>query len=168
MKNLCKGEIFIFNLFLIHIPWATTHTKHSSITRTNKNAFQQDAHRRLVDHIPACIAGSTCPGVYLPGGDLPRGVPDWGDGGVPAGGVYLPRGSMYLPMGVYLPGLVYLPGGICPGRPVRGSEPTQGGVPARGVHLPGGYPPCEKNDRQVQKYYLGPNFVLRAIIISKG
>ena len=73
MKNLCKGEIFIFNLFLIHIPWATTHTKHSSITRTNKNAFQQDAHRRLVDHIPACIAGGTCPGVYLPGS-----VPAWG------------------------------------------------------------------------------------------
>ena len=50
--------------------------------------------------------------------------------------------------GVYLPGGVYLPRGV----------PTQGGIPARGVYLPR-YSPCEQNDRQVQKYYLAPNFV---------
>ena len=33
------------------------------------------------------------------------------------------------------------------------------GVPAQGVYLPGDTPPCEQNDRQVQKYYLAPNFV---------
>ena len=148
MKNLCKGEIFIFNLILIHIPWATTHTKHSSITRTNKNAFQQDAHRRLVDHIPACIAGSTCPGVYLPGsvpalgGGPAQGCTWLGGGGCTCWGVYLARGSMYLPMGVYLPGLVYLPGGTCPGRPVRGSEPTQGVYLPGGCTCPGGTPLC--------------------------
>ena len=51
----------------------------------------------------------------------------------------------------------------------------QGVVPARGLYLPGGVPTwgvpaqgrylpryshlCEQNDRQVQKYYLAPNFV---------
>ena len=34
---------------------------------------------------------------------------------------------------------------------------SQGGVPVGG-YLPR-CPPCEHNDRQVQKYYLAPNFV---------
>ena len=59
----------------------------------NKNAFQWDAYRPLVDHIPACtvVGGCTCPGVvYLLGVYLPRrGVPAWGER------VYLPGG--YLP-----------------------------------------------------------------------
>ena len=56
-----------------------------------------------------------------------------GPGGVPTRG-YLSR--------VYLPGVsaqgVYLLVGACPG-----------------------IPPCEQNDRQVQKYYLAPKFVCR-------
>ena len=63
-------------------------------------------------------------------------------GGVPAGGVPgggVPAREMYL-LGVYLAGVL-----------------VQGGVPTRG-YLPR-YPPCEQNDRQVQKYYLAPNFV---------
>ena len=147
MKNLCKGEIFIFNLFLIHIPWATTHTKHSSITRTNKNAFQQDAHRRLVDHIPACIAGGTCPGVYLPGS-----VPALGGG--PAQGCTWLGGGGCTCWGCTCPG-EHVPshGGCtcqgwctCQGVPVQGN--LSGGVNLPrglylpgGVHLPGGYPP---------------------------
>ena len=47
--------------------------------------------------------------------------------------------------GVYLPAGGGVPEGV-------------GGVPARGV--PAQVPPlCEQNDRQVQKYYLAPNFV---------
>ena len=54
---------------------------------TNKNAFQWDAYRPLVDLIPACtVAGGGWEGVYLP-----RGV--------------------YLPGGCTCPGWVYLPGG---------------------------------------------------------
>ena len=80
-------------------------------------------------YLPACTAHGGCThpgGMYLPGVYLPGGVPAWG--------VYLPRGCV----------------------PARG-----GGVPAQGVYLPGGTSPtpCEQNDRQVQKYYLAPNFV---------
>ena len=66
-----------------------------------------------------------------------------GLGGVTCLGVYLPRGvpaqGVYLPQGVYL-SRGYLPegGGTCPGTPF-----------------------CEQNDRQVQKYYLAPNFICR-------
>ena len=60
--------------------------------------------------------------------------------------------EVYLP-GRYLPrGCTYLGGGP------TGGVPVQGGVPAQGVYLPR-YSPCEQNDRQVQKYYLAPNFV---------
>ena len=34
-----------------------------------------------------------------------------------------------------------------------------GGIPACGGCICPGTPPCEQNDRQVQKYYLAPNFV---------
>ena len=53
----------------------------------NKNAFQQDAYRPLVDRIPACIAGGVPgPGGYLVWGVylVQGGVP--GPEGVPAGG----------------------------------------------------------------------------------
>ena len=56
---------------------------------------------------------------------------------------------MYLvPGGVPGPGGCLLPGGV-PGLGV--SAPCPGGV--------SGTPPCEQNDKQVQKYYLAPNFV---------
>ena len=105
--------------------------------------------------------GCTCWGVYLPREVyLPRGVVSL-PGGVPSQGVYLPRG-MYLPGGV--PARVYLLGDV----PALG-VPAQW-VPAQGVYLwggctcPGGvylprYSPREQNDRQVQEYYLAPNFV---------
>ena len=55
---------------------------------SNKNAFQWDAYRPLVDHIPECTAwGCTCQGV----------VP--AQGGVPAQGVYLPGGVSQHAMG---------------------------------------------------------------------
>ena len=92
--------------------------------------------------------GCTCPGLYLP-----KGVPAQGD--LPARGVvvYLPRGVVYLPRGVYLPmgviahGVVsakevYLPGGV----------PAKGGVPAQGV--PARVLLREQNDRQVQNITL--------------
>ena len=64
-------------------------------------------------------------------------------GGVPAWGMYLPRG-MYLctcPEGVPAGGCTCL-GGVCT---------------CRGCTYPG-TPHCEQNDRQVQIYYLAPNF----------
>ena len=40
-----------------------------------------------------------------------------------------------------------------------GSVPTRGVYLPRGVYLLGVPPLREQNDRQVQKYYLAPNFV---------
>ena len=68
----------------------------------------------------------------IAGGYLPGGVPAWG---------YLPRGVC-----------------TCQGCTCQGIVPAQGGVPAQD-YLPRLPPPCERNDRQVQKYYLAPNFV---------
>ena len=89
----------------------------------NKNAFQYDAYRLLVDSIPACIAegsvtarGCICPGEYLLGVYLPRGCTCPG-GGVPAQGGVLAQG-------------VSLPGGV----PARGCT-------CQGVCLPGRYLP---------------------------
>ena len=56
-------------------------------------------------------------------------------------------------------------GGTCLGGVLsRGMYLPKEGVPAPGVYLPRGgvtaqVLPCEQNDRQVQKYYLAPNFV---------
>ena len=93
------------------------------------------------------IGGCTCWGVYLPGGCTCPGVPAQG-GGVPAQGGGVPA-----------------QGGGVPARgcTCRGCTFPEGGVPAggctcQGVYLPR-YSPCEQNDRQVQKYYLVPNFV---------
>ena len=117
--------------------------------------------------LPTCWLYPTmhCRGVYLPGGYLPLG-----------GQVYLPRG--FLPGDVSAGGCTCLGGVPAWGVPARrctclGGVPV-GGVPTCGVYLPGGctclggvpawgylprYSPCEQNDRQVQKYYLAPNFV---------
>ena len=118
----------------------------------------------------------------------PRGVPGWGvcsEGGVPGlrgvpglgvvylvqgvyfvqgGVVYLVRGCTWS-RGVYMvPGGYLVPGGCTWSRGVPGPGGTcSRGVPGpRGVYLvPGGvrYSPREQNDKQVQKYYLAPNFV---------
>ena len=99
--------------------------------RLNKNAFQYDAYRPLVARISqhALFPGGMCT-CWGVGCTWMGGVPAWGC--------------------------------ICP----------RGGVPAQGVPAQGGWgctcpwggtcsgtPPCEQNDRQVQKYYLTPNFV---------
>ena len=116
------------------------------------------AARLLTVSQNALPGGVPARGVYL-SGNVPSqgGVPAHGGGGVPAhagvsahAGVYLPRGSV--------PARRYLPRGDLPG-----------GVPTWGMYLPWGYlprgvpaqvqPPPEQNDRQVQKYYLAPNFV---------
>ena len=63
-----------------------------------------------------------------------------------------------------LPGGVPAQGGTCPGVYLPG-DTCPGDVPAREVYLPGAggvraqVPLCEQNDRQVQKYYLAPNFI---------
>ena len=59
----------------------------------NKNAFQKDAYRPLIDHrwvrVGECLPrGGTCMGWCLP-----RGVPAWG---VPAQGGYLPGGCLLM------------------------------------------------------------------------
>ena len=88
--------------------------------------------------------GCTCPGVYLPRGYLPGGCTCQGGTclwGVPACGVYLP--GVYLPAG----------GGSAPGG--CACLWSLGGVSQHAI----GQTPREQNDRQVQKYYLAPNFV---------
>ena len=113
----------------------------------NENAFQWDAYGLLIDH------GRE--GVYL-------------TRGVPANGGYLSRGG------------VTCPGGTCPVVPAGGVScdlshhafdvtcmlpPNQLSVStsaAAYIVWPRcmlGYTPHEHNDRQVQKYYLAPNFV---------
>ena len=62
-------------------------------------------------------------------------------------GVYLPRGDV--PAGGIPATGVYLP---------RRGVPAQGGVPAQSCVPAQVLPPCEQNDRYVQKYYLAPNF----------
>ena len=57
-----------------------------------------------------------------------------------------------------LPGGVPAQGGVLARE--GGGGPAQGDGPARGRGAPAQVlPPCEQNDRQVQKYYLAPNFV---------
>ena len=98
----------------------------------------------------------------------------WGGGG--GGGVYLPGEGVYLPGGctclggVPAQGVYLSVGGTCWGVPARGCTclgvylprgcTCPGGVPAQGgCTCPGAPPSCEQNDRQVQKYYIAPNFV---------
>ena len=55
--------------------------------------------------------------------------------------------------GVSTPGGCLLQGGVC----------SEGGVCSRGGGIPActeaDTPPCEQSDKQVQKYYLGHNYV---------
>ena len=112
-------------------------------------------------------------GMYLVLGGVPGrggvpgprgGVPGPGSGVPGPGEVYLVPGGAPGPMRVYLVlGGTWYRGGV-PGRGCTWSQGL-GGVSAPGVYLvPGGggvsgTPPCEQNDKQVQKYYLAPNFV---------
>ena len=112
----------------------------------NKNAFQWDAYRPLVDRIPACTVawGCTCQGgvhtqrrVYLLGVYLPGWCTcqRWS---VPVQRVYLHRGCTH-PGGCICQRGVYLPRGCTclGGVPARGCT-CRGGVPARGCTWLGG------------------------------
>ena len=68
------------------------------------------------------------------------------EGCVCSGGVSAPRGCL-LPGGGLLPGGVSASRGVCL---------LSGGIPSC---TEADTPPHEQNDRQVQKYYLAPNFV---------
>ena len=78
-------------------------------------------------------------GASLVGGSPWQGGPPW-QAGLLSGGVSLAGGGQ----GVSLAG--------------RGS-PWQGGSLVGSPSMHRGRPPCEQNDKQVQKYYLAPNFV---------
>ena len=83
-------------------------------------------------------------------------------GGVCSGGLPGPEGSgMSAPRGCTWSGEVSAPGsgGVSAPGPGGGlSAPGPGGVcsRSRGCQV---LPPCEQNDKQVQKYNLAPNFV---------
>ena len=82
-----------------------------------------------------CLRGVSASGCLLLGVSAPRGVSA-------PGGVCLLLGGGCLPLGGLLLG-----GGVC----------SLGGVVSQ--HALRQTPPCEQNDKQVQKYYLGHNFV---------
>ena len=133
------------------------------------------------------LLGDVCSlGVSAPRGSAPGGCLLWGVsalGGVCSGGCLLwgvsaPGGSAWrgllrgsAPGGCLLWGCllwgVSAPGGSAWGGLLRGSAP--GGCLLWGVSAPRGWcgipacteadTPCEQNDKQVQKYYLGHNFV---------
>ena len=106
-------------------------------------------------------------GVYLLWGVyLVPGQCTWSQGSVPGPrGVYLvPGGCIWSRGGVPGPGGAPVPtgctwswGGV-PG-PRGGGSVCSGGVPGPRGWGVSGTPPCEQNDKQVQKYYLTPNFV---------
>ena len=77
------------------------------------------------------------------------------------GGCLLPGGCLL--QGGLLWGVVYSGGVSAPGGSALGGVSAPGGVCSWGVWYPsmhqGRHPPCEQNDKQVQKYYLGHNFV---------
>ena len=81
-------------------------------------------------------------------------------GGSAPGGCLLPGESSL--GGCLLQGGVCSPGDVCSGVCLlwgvyAPGVSAQGGVPvSRGDQV---LPPCEQNDKQVQKYYLAPNFV---------
>ena len=104
--------------------------------------------------------GCMLPGDLLPGGSAPRERCLLPRGrclvrGVSAPGALLPGGC--LPQGGVCPWGCLLLGGLLPG----GVVCLLRGVSAPGEHVCSGcgIPPCEQNDKQVQKYYLGHNFV---------
>ena len=128
-------------------------THHMRKLYLNKNAFQWDVYRPLVDYIPACTTprgevgcipactgqglsarGCVCPEVCLPRGCLPRGVSTQG----------------VLP-GRCLPGGCLL-GGVCPGVSALGCLPLilRECLPlvpgSASQHAMGQTPPCGQTD----------------------
>ena len=93
-----------------------------------------------------CFSGGVCSGGCLLWGCLLQGVCSQG---VSAPGVSALGGVCS--WGVCSRGGVSAPGGVCllPGE----SASVPSGIPPPPPH------PCEQNDKQVQKYYLGHNFV---------
>ena len=105
----------------------------------NKNAFQWDAYRPLVDRMLECASRG---GLVL--GGPPGGRVCSGGGVIPArGGSPCPRGGVVPAWGVSLPRGVSAPMGE--GLLRGGVLPASGGLPAlgvslpRGVSLPGGF-----------------------------
>ena len=122
---------------------------------------------RISQHV--CSRGGVCSGGCLfPGGrEVPASGP-MGSGGVcllPGRGGSTPRGVSAL-RGVPAsgPGGCLLPGGVCWGVSALGECLLEGVLAScpRGVcvsqHAMSQTPSCGQNDRQVQKYYLAPNF----------
>ena len=127
-------------LFVLHDLFSNSCLKR--MARSDKNAFQWDAYRPLIDRILACNVQGVYPSMHrargcLPGGCLPREICL---GGVCPGGVCQEGGC--LPME-----------GVCPG----GCLPREGGVCLAGVvwqtcpWTRGRHPPSrrEQNHRQV-------------------
>ena len=100
---------------------------------------------------------TVCRSLLPEGGCLLRGVCSWG-GCLLVGGV-CSRGGCLLLGGVCSGGRCLLPGGCL----LSGGCLLPRGVSALGGWHPsmhwGRHSPCEQNDRQVKKYYLGHNFV---------
>ena len=110
------------------------------------------------DCIPVgCVPSACYP--YLPACTVPGGVCSWG--GLLMGWMSAPKGIVCShvggvpgpgPRGMSAPGRCLLWGRFAP----RGPASVPGGcIPAYN----GADPPCEQNDRQMQKNYLAPNFV---------
>ena len=87
------------------------------MARSDKNAFQWDAYRPLIDRIPACNVQGVYPSMHrargcLPGGCLPgECLPREICLGVSAQGVSAKKGDVY-------PWKVSAQGGVCRGREV--------------------------------------------------
>ena len=114
---------------------------HGVFTLRNKNAFQKDAYRPIVDRIPEVAARGGCTwsgGVPVPGGCT------WSGGYLVWGGCAWSRGVYLVPGG----GVCAWSRGVC--------VPGPGGGAWSGTPPP---PVNRMNDRQVYKYYLGQNFV---------
>ena len=97
---------------------------------TNKNAFQWDAYRLLVDRIPACTGqGAMCIPACTGWGGVCQGCVC--TGGVCPGRLCLPREVVSAQGGCVCPGRGCLP---------REGVSTQGGLPREGVSAWGVYP----------------------------
>ena len=130
--------------------------------------------------IPACTGQGVCvyPSMHWAGGRLPGGKGPCLGGGVPAWELCIPACTEAdNPPPPWTEFLTHASETRMHSSRMRTAclltvpqHALPGGVPAQGVYLPGGVPaqgstcpgtplPCEQNDRQLQKYYLAPNFV---------